>query len=66
MSRFDNNCLWITGGLNDRTSFPVLEAVVGRNAEVGDFRGSEFLDIDTPYGAYEFDFVQLFHDDLIV
>ena len=33
MSRFDNNCLWITSGLDDRFARAVLEGVVGSDAE---------------------------------
>jgi len=36
MSRFDNNCLWITGGLNHGVAAPVLETVVCRHADAGD------------------------------
>ena len=49
------------GGFDDRTAFPVLEAVVSRYAEVRTFRVAEVLDIDTPDYADEFNPVQLFH-----
>ena len=48
MSRFDNNCLWITCGLNDRASLPVLEAEVGCDTEVDAPRVPEILYVNAP------------------
>ena len=61
MSRFDNNCLWITGRVHDGISVPVL---------VGIFRGDgepAYLGVAYPvegggsYDAPQFDLVDEFH-----
>jgi len=57
MSRFDNNCLWITCGFNDRISFPVLEAVVRCDTEVDAPCRSEVLDVNAPDCSPELDSV---------
>lgn len=57
MSRFDNNCLWITCGLNDRASLPVLEAEVGCDTEVDAPRVPEILYVNAPDCSAELDSV---------
>lgn len=62
MSRFDNNCLWITCRFDNCASVLCREAVVGCDGEVGSFGVSEVLDVNAPDDASDFDLVQLFHD----
>ena len=57
MSRFDNNCLWITCCFYDRASIPVLEAVVRCDTEVDAPCRSEVLDVNAPDRSPELDFV---------
>ena len=61
MSRFDNNCLWITSGFDDRFAVPVLVGIVGGEGEVCCFRVAEFFDVDASDKSAEFDLVQKFH-----
>ena len=53
MSRFDNNCLWITGGLDDRFARTVLEGVVGSDAEACHLGVADVLDAGIPDDAAE-------------
>ena len=53
MSRFDNNCLWITGDLDDRFAAAVLEGVVGSDAEACHLGVADVLDAGIPDDAAE-------------
>ena len=61
MSRFDNNCLWITAGVNDGRSVPVLIGEVGRQADPGHLVLVVGLDPDAADHPAQFASVQLFH-----
>ena len=54
MSRFDNNCLWITGGFDDWTATLVLVGIVGGEGEVCCFRVAEVFDVDASDKSAEF------------
>jgi len=53
MSRFDNNCLWITSGLADHFARAVLENVVGSDAEACHLGVADVLDAGIPDDAAE-------------
>ena len=53
MSSFDNNCLWITGGLDDRFATAVLEGVVGGDGEACHLGVADGLDAGIPDDAAE-------------
>ena len=53
MSSFDNNCLWITRGLDDRFAAAVLEGVVGGDAEACHLGVADVLDAGIPDDAAE-------------
>ena len=62
MSSFDNNCLWITCGVDYRLAVLRLVSVVRGNGEVGYPGVSDRVDADIPYIPTDFDSVQLFHN----
>ena len=62
MSRFDNNCLWITCGVDYRLAVLRLVSVVRSNGEVGYPGVSDRVDADVPDIPTDFDSVQLFHN----
>ena len=61
MSRFDNNCLWITSGFDDRFAVPVLVGEVGGYREMRDARVPDLQDVDVADIPSDFDSVELFH-----
>ena len=61
MSRFDNNCLWITGGLDDRFPRAVLVGVVGGDGEACHLGVADVLDAGIPDDAAEGNLIELFH-----
>ena len=61
MSRFDNNCLWITGDVHDRIVFPVLVRVFGDEGETADLRFADPVEGHRSHDAAKFDLVQKFH-----
>ena len=64
MSRFDNNCLWITGRVHDRVPFPVLVGIIGGDGEAAYLGVSHPVEGGGPDDAPEFDFVHEFHGEL--
>ncbi len=64
MSRFDNNCLWITGGLYDRFPIPVFVSEIGSYGEVRHTRAPHLENVDVADIPPDFDFVQLFHNSV--
>ena len=61
MSRFDNNCLWITRGLDDRISVASLVHIVRGDGDLGHARFPHSLEPDGSDVSSDFDLVQLFH-----
>ena len=61
MSRFDNNCLWITGGLDDRLAVAVFVGVVRRHGEMRDPAFPDLENVDVADIPSDFDSVELFH-----
>ena len=53
MSRFDNNCLWITRHFYDRFPRAVLVGVVGSDAEACHLGVADVLDAGIPDDAAE-------------
>ena len=61
MSRFDNNCLWITGGFDGLATVLCEVFAFSDDEKVSNLGGVEVLDVDAPEGSDKFDFVQMFH-----
>ena len=61
MSRFDNNCLWITGGFDDGISVPTFVNVIGGHSDLCHPLASIALYPDGAYIASKFNPVNLFH-----
>ena len=61
MSRFDNNCLWITGGVHDGIAVAVLVSVIGGKGEPAHLRFPDPVVGGVSYDATEFDSVDEFH-----
>ena len=64
MSRFDNNCLWITGGLDDRFTVPVFVSEICGHREVGDPCVTDIDDVHISDVSSDLDSVQLFHNSV--
>ena len=64
MSRFDNNCLWITGRFYDRISIPVFVHIIGCDTQMDHHPAVHVLLPDEPDGPAQFDVIELFHNSL--
>ena len=62
MSRFDNNCLWITGRFDDRLSAPVFVHIIGSDAQMCHHLPVDGLLPDEADGTAQFDAIELFHN----
>ena len=61
MSRFDNNCLWITGHVHDGVVPAVLVGVFGDEGEAAYLGVADPVQGGLSHDAAEFDLVQKFH-----
>ena len=61
MSRFDNNCLWITGHVHDGVVAAVLVGVFGDEGEAAYLGVADPVEGGLAHDAAEFDLVQKFH-----
>lgn len=61
MSRFDNNCLWITGHVHDGVVAAVLVGVFGDEGEAAHLGVADPVQGGLSHDAAEFDLVQKFH-----
>lgn len=61
MSRFDNNCLWITGRVHDRRAILAFVGIRGGEGEIADQKPADDVGADVADQTDNFDFVDLFH-----
>lgn len=66
MSRFDNNCLWITCSLDHRFTVAVFVSEVCRHGKMSYPRVSDPENVDAADIPPDFNFVQLFHNSVDV
>lgn len=64
MSRFDNNCLWITCGLYHRLTIAVFVGEVCRYGKMSHPRVSDLENVDVADIPPDFNSVQLFHNSV--
>ena len=61
MSRFDNNCLWITGSLDDGLAVASFINIVGGHGDLGHAGIADNLEPYRSDVAPDFDSIELFH-----